>query len=87
MASAMPPLDTELRSLVAALTPGRAAGALTRTTRLETDLGWDKWYKLKLREPIKARFKIEPHTNELLECKTVGDVIDLVARLLPPAQA
>jgi hypothetical protein len=72
-------VEAAIEDIVAALTPGGTSGALKRTTRLEADLGWDKWYKLKVVKPVKRRLHESLEDNVVLyEVKTVGDLVKYV---------
>lgn len=72
-------VEAAIKSIVARLTPKTKPGALTRTTRLEADLGWDKWYKLKVVKPVRKRLHETLEDNVVLyEVKTVGDLVKYV---------
>lgn len=72
-------VEAAIKSIVARLTPKTKPGALTRATRLEADLGWDKWYKLKVAGPVRKRLHETLEDNVVLyEVKTVGDLVKVV---------
>jgi hypothetical protein len=72
-------VETAVRRIVAQLTPGGTPGALKRATTLEADLGWDKWYKLKVVKPVRKQLHEALEDNVVLyEVKTVGDLMDYV---------
>jgi len=72
-------VEGAIKEIVAALTPGGTSGALKRVTKLEADLGWDKWYKLKVVQPVKKRLHETLENNVVLyEVKTVGDLVKYV---------
>jgi len=82
-------VEAAVKRIVASLTPGAKPGALKRATRLEADLGWDKWYKLKVIKPIRKRLHEALEDNVVLyEVKTVGDLVKYVwSRMDEPAAA
>ena len=72
-------VETAVRRIVARLTPGKTTRALKRATRLEADLGWDRWYKLKVVRPVRTTLHETLEDNVVLyEVKTVGDLVDYV---------
>ena len=72
-------VELTVRRIVAQLTPGKTTRAIKRASRLEADLGWDKWYKLKVVAPVKTRLRETLERNLVLyDVKTVGDIVDLV---------
>jgi hypothetical protein len=72
-------VEAAIKDIVAALTPGGTSSALKRATRLQADLGWDKWYKLKVVKPVKKRLHESLEDNVVLyEVKTVGDLVKYV---------
>jgi hypothetical protein len=72
-------VETAVRRIVARLTPGGKPGALKRSTKLEADLGWDKWYKLKVVKPVRTTLHESLEDNVVLyEVKTVGDLMDYI---------
>ena len=72
-------VEATIKDIVAALTPGGTSGALKRATRFQADLGWDKWYKLKVVKPVRRRLHETLEDNVVLyEVKTVGDLVKYV---------
>jgi len=72
-------VEAAIKEIVSALTPKGTPGALKRATRLQADLGWDKWYKLKVVKPVKRRLHETLEDNVVLyEVKTVGDLVKYV---------
>ena len=82
-------VEAAVRRIVARLTPGKRPGAIKRATRLEADLGWDRWYKLKVVKPVRKRLHEALEDNVVLyEVKTVGDLVDYVwSRMDEPGPA
>ena len=72
-------VEAAIKDIVATLTPKGTSGALKRATKLEADLGWDKWYKLKVVKPVKRRLHESLEDNVVFyEVKTVGDLVKYV---------
>ena len=72
-------VEAAIKRIVARLTPGKIPGGIKRTTKLEADLGWDKWYKLKVVKPVRTQLHETLEDNVVLyEVKTVGDLMDYV---------
>ena len=69
-------MERAVRRIVARLTPGKTTRAIKRATKLEADLGWDKWYKLTVVKPVRATLHETLEDNVVLyEVKTVGDLV------------
>ncbi len=72
-------VESAVKAIVASLTPGGTPGTLQRGTKLEADLGWDKWYKLTVVKPVRRALHETLEDNVVLyEVTTVGDLIDYV---------
>jgi len=72
-------VELAVRRIVAQLTPGKTTRAIKRATRLEADLGWDKWYKLKVVAQVKKHLhETLEHNAVLYDVKTVGELVDQV---------
>ena len=72
-------VERAVRRIVARLTPGKTTRAVTRAAKLEADLGWDKWYKLKVVKPVRTTLHETLEDNVILyDVKTVGDLVQYV---------
>jgi len=69
----------EIANIICALDDNLTPRDVKRSASFSGDLGWDDWFKMRLRKPIERRLHESLSAFLLMErVKTVGDLIDYV---------
>ena len=69
----------EITSIVCALDDNLTPQEVKRSATFSGDLGWDDWFKMRLRKPIEKRLHESLSAFLIMErVKTVGDLVDYV---------
>ena len=69
-------VELESIDIVARLTPGVDRNAISSATRFGRDLGWDEWYLLRLRAPLRERFHVNLSAVRVKDLEQVGDLVE-----------
>ena len=70
-------VQAAIAKIVAALAPGFPADDIKRATKLD-DLGWDRWYRLRVVKPIRRALHETLEDKVVLDLDTVGELIAYV---------
>jgi hypothetical protein len=71
-------VEREIAAILARLAPGWTAAAISRTTRLHDDLGFDAWGVLRVVKPVRNRLHETLSDTIVRDLRKVGELVDYV---------